>query len=111
MSKAMFENTQKLQTTCSTSKIHAYMLQLLHTISEGSEIEKNPLKDSCTSALTHHYLLSREKTQQGCRTGFLLPLLCAHPDSRAFMDTAAAIPPQVWWTEQLFPPLCFSSLD
>lgn len=81
MSKAMFENTQKLQTTCSTSKIHAYMLQLLHTISEGSEVEKNPLKDSCTSALTRHYLFSREKAQQGCCTGFLLPLLCAHPDS------------------------------
>lgn len=57
------------------------MLQLLHTISEGSEVEKNLLKDSCTSAFARPYLFSREKTQQGGFTGFLLPLLCAHPDS------------------------------
>ena len=81
MSKAMFENTQKLQTICPTSKINAHMLQLLHTVSEGSEVEKNPLKDSCTSTVACHCLFSREKTQQGCFAGFVLPLLCAHPDS------------------------------
>ena len=103
MSKATFENTQKLQTTCPTSKINAHKLQLLHTISEGSAVEKNLLKDSCTSAFSRPYLFSREKTQQGCFTGFLLPLLCSPRLHRAFMDRAAAIPPQVWWTEQLFP--------
>lgn len=103
MSKATFENTQKLQTTCPTSKINAHKLQLLHTISEGSAVEKNLLKDSCTSAFSRPYLFSREKTQQGCFTGFLLPLLCSPRLHRAFMDRAAAISPQVWWTEQLFP--------
>lgn len=56
------------------------MLQLLHTISGGSWVEKSQLKDSCTSAFTCYCLFSKEKTQQACFIGFLLPLLCAQPD-------------------------------